>query len=365
MITFTHTNSLNPFYFMKLLLLGIVSSLFLISCTRDNKVKNVDCAFYFWSSNSYFDDGMKSSLKKVQSRKLYIKYFEVDYSEAMGNFPYEKTNFHTYDFYEMDSLTVVPTIFIKNEIFQYNTNATLDKLADNIVFLVDKYNKERFSRLAESNFKEIQIDCDWTKSTKDKYFYLLKKIKQLSQKEISCTLRLYPYKYPEIMGVPPVDKAMLMCYNLIKPLSEKDKNSILDVSELKKYLNKFREYPVHLDIALPIFNWAHVYQNNRFSGLVNLSTSEVSGFAKKTKPMWYEVTKDTVIHDVERIYFRVGDQIKCEDVTKATLDQTITLIKQNVALDDSTTITFFNIDNKTFNNYSHAEISDLFSSFTK
>ena len=86
--------------------------------------------------------------------------------------------------------------------------------------------KKTFDFIAQINSKnkiscqEIQIDCDWTKSTKDKYFYLLKKIKELSKKEISCTLRLYPYKYPEIMGVPPVDKAMLMCYNLIKPLSK-------------------------------------------------------------------------------------------------------------------------------------------------
>ena len=44
-----------------------------------------------------------------------------------------------------------------------------------IVFLIDKYSKERFSNIDNGNFKEIQIDCDWTKSTKDKYFYLLKK----------------------------------------------------------------------------------------------------------------------------------------------------------------------------------------------
>lgn len=365
MIAFTHTNSLNPFYFMKLLLLGIVSSLFLISCTRDNKVKNVDRAFYTWSSNGYFNEDIKSSLKNVKARKLYVKYFEVDYSEAMGNFPFDKTNFGPYDFHAEDSILVVPTIFIKNEIFQYNTHATLDKLADNIVFLIDKYSKERFSNIDNGNFKEIQIDCDWTKSTKDKYFYLLKKIKQLSQKEISCTLRLYPYKYPDIMGVPPVDKATLMCYNLIKPLSEKDKNSILEVSELKKYLDKHRDYPVHLDIALPIFNWSHIYQNNQFSGLVDLNSKEVLGFAKQTKPLWFEVTKDTVIYSDERIYLRVGDQIKCEEITKQTIEETIAVIKQNVALDDTTTIVFFSLDNKTFNRYSHAEISGFYSSFTK
>ena len=350
---------------MKLLLLGIVSSLFLISCTHDNKVKNVDRAFYYWSSNNDYSDNVKSNLKKVKARKLYVKYFEVDYSESMGNFPYDKTDFYSYDIHIEDSISIIPTIFIKNEIFKHNTNISLNKLADNIVFLIDKYNKEKFQNAYNSNFNEIQIDCDWTKSTKEKYFYLLKKIKQLSKKEISCTLRLYPYKYSNDMGIPPVDKVTLMCYNIIKPLSEKDKNSILDVAELKKYLNTFREYPLHVDIALPIFSWSHIYQNNQFSGLINLNSKEVLGFAKQTKPLWYEVTKDTTIYSNNRFYFREGDQIKSEEVTSKVLEETIAVIKQNVALDETTTIIFFNLDDKTFNRYNHAEISNFYDSFTK
>ena len=121
------------------------------------------------------------------------------------------------------------------------------------------------------DFNEIQIDCDWTKYSKEKYFYLLKKIKELSDKKLSCTLRLYPYKYPDIMGVPPVDKATLMCYNLIKPLSQQNKNSILDIEELKKYLNEKKSSPLHLDIVLPTFYWTQLYQNNQFVQLLGLT----------------------------------------------------------------------------------------------
>ena len=113
---------------MKLLFLGIVSSLFLISCTRDNKVKSVDRAFYYWSSNNDYNDNIKSNLKKVKSKKIYVKYFEVDYSEPMGNFPYNKTDFYSYDIDIEDSISIIPTIFIKNEIFKHNTNISLDKL---------------------------------------------------------------------------------------------------------------------------------------------------------------------------------------------------------------------------------------------
>ena len=167
------------------------------------------------------------------------------------------------------------------------------------------------------------------------------------------------------MGVPPVDRATLMCYNLIKPFSEKNKNSILDISELKKYLNKFREYPIHLDVALPVFSWSHVYQNNQFSGLINLNSKEVLSFAKQTKPLWYEVTKDTTIYSNNRFYFRVGDQIKCEEVTSEILEEAITVIKQSVVFDENVTVTLFNLDETTFNHFNHAEINNLYSSFTK
>ncbi len=350
---------------MKKILVLVLFSAFLFSCKNDNKVENVERAFYYWKGNSLGQENL-GQIKKLNLNKLYVKLFEVDYSEARGNFPFEKNRPRYYDFKELDSLEVVPTIYIKNGIFQYNDEKSLDKLADNIVFLINKYSiKVDYSDRKEQvfNYNEIQIDCDWTKSTKDKYFYLLKKIKVLSKKELSCTLRLYPYKYPDIMGVPPVDKATLMCYNLIKPLSQKDKNSILDIEELKKYLNKKKSYPVHLDIALPTFYWTQLYQNNRFAQLVNLSTNEVKSFAKNTKPLWYQVEKDTSIN--YETYLKMGDQLKCEDVSTNTINEAIAIIKKNVKLDKNTTISLFDLDSSTFTQYTNEEISGFYNSFIK
>ena len=350
---------------MKKILVLVLFSAFLFSCKNDNKVENVERAFYYWKGNSLGQENL-GQIKKLNLNKLYVKLFEVDYSEARGNFPFEKNRPRYYDFKELDSLEVVPTIYIKNGIFQYNDEKSLDKLADNIVFLINKYSiKVDYSDRKEQvfNYNEIQIDCDWTKSTKDKYFYLLKKIKVLSKKELSCTLRLYPYKYPDIMGVPPVDKATLMCYNLIKPLSQKDKNSILDIEELKKYLNKKKSYPVHLDIALPTFYWTQLYQNNRFAQLVNLSTNEVKSFAKNTKPLWYQVEKDTSIN--YETYLKMGDQLKCEDVSTNTINEAIAIVKKNVKLDKQTTISLFDLDSSTFTQYTNEEISGFYNSFIK
>lgn len=346
---------------MKKILLLVSCFSLLISCSEETKLQKVNRAFYYWKSGG-FETSEETALKYNNINKLYVKYFEIDYSEAMGNYPLDKTEFSSYNNRDgLDSVSVVPTVFIKNEIFQYNKESDLDKLADNIVFLIDKYNKEKFGdfRIGE----EIQIDCDWTKSTKEKYFYLLKQIKKLSKRELSCTLRLYPYKYPEIMGVPPVDRATLMCYNLVKPLSDANKNSILDLKELDSYLNLRKEYDLPLDVALPIYSWTHWYQNNRFSGLLTIGAKDVQKFAKPIKPLWYEVTKDTTLN--WETYFRKGDQLKCEEIDSKTIKEAIAIIKKNVELKDGCTITLFHLDNYVLKQYSNEEINGFYTAFTK
>lgn len=344
----------------KMLFLGILS-LFLFSCKNDNKVRNVERAFYYWKSDNSLNYATENKLSENKVTKVYVKFFEIDYSEAIGNFPYDKLSSYGELLNGSENISVIPTIFIKNEIFKYNSEKELDILTENIIFLINKKYDDKFKKKKPLN--EIQIDCDWTKSTKDKYFYLLKKIKEKSKKDISCTLRLYPYKYKEIMGVPPVDKVMLMCYNLVKPLTNSNKNSILDIDELKSYLNKKREYPIHLDIALPVFSWSQLYQNNHFQKLITISSSELKTFTKEIKPMWYEVTKDTSLNWGE--YYRVADQIKCEEVSAKIMIDAINIIKTNVSLDETTTIALFDLDDSVFMKYNNEEISSFYSTFSK
>ncbi len=351
--------------FMKKLILGILASFVLLSCSeKADQTIQVEKAAYYWQNSYYYSNEGKNPLLENDIQTLYVKYFEIGYNDARGNYPFSKTPLRKSSILlEGSNIKIIPTIFIKNDIFQYNTTKSLDKLADNIVFLVDKYNQEKFANCAN----EIQIDCDWTKSTQQKYFYLLKKIKELSNKTISCTLRLYPFAYPKDMGVPPVDKASLMCYNLIKPLSDKDKNSILDLDELKKYLKNNKKYPLHLDVALPVFYWAHWYQNNKFVGLADLTEEEVKGFSKVVddpkKSMWYEVSKDTVIN--YETYLRRGDLLKCENVEAQTLIKAAKLLRKHIEFDDKMTVSLFDVQEKQFNKYTHEEISTIYSSFIK
>ncbi len=341
---------------MKITLFFCAIFLTIISCT--NKIKTVERSFYYWKSDNYYLDSKEDLLiKNLYIQKMYIKFFEVDFNEAIGNIPVSKSNFR---YNEKFKFIVVPTIFIKNDVFIKSDKVAIDSLASNIKFLIEKRFKENFEF---TTFSEIQIDCDWTLKSKENYFYFLRKIKSLSKKEISCTLRLYPYKYQTKMGIPPVDRATLMCYNLINPLENHAKNSILDLKELESYLTVNDKYPIHLDVALPIYSWMQVYQNNQFSEVIYNDLKTVKTIMKPIKPLWFEITKDTVVN--YNNYLRVGDKIKYEETTAKKILEAIKIIKKNIRFDKNATVTLFHLDEEQLNNFSNEEISSFYSSFSK
>ncbi len=340
----------------KMLFLGLLG-LCLFSCTN-NKIAHVEKAMYYWKSDSWnLSKGEDSILKKQGIKKLYVKFFEVDHSNMMGNFPISKTSLYIY---QNDSLQIVPTVYLKNSIFLNSDKASLDTLADNVNFLIDKYAKDKFRNVKTPD--EYQMDCDWTLKSKDNYFYFLKKLKGLSKKQISCTLRLYPYKYRKQMGIPPVDKVMLMCYNILNPLQNHNKNSILDLDEFEAYLKGNTGYPKHMDIALPIYSWMQVYQNERFSKVLYTNNARVKKILTEDKPLWFTVNKDTVVNDT---YLRIGDKVKFEETNASKIMKTIKILKQYIKFDNNTTISLFHLDQEQLTNYSNEEISGFYNYFSK
>jgi hypothetical protein len=329
-----------------------------VSCKH--KTVTIQRSFYYWKSDeSSFAGTEINCLKTLAIQKLYVRFFEVETSKIFGVRPVSKTSINfTYESnYEVAKIAqIIPVVFIKTDVLMNISQTGLDSLANNISFLVSKKYKEQVNN---NDFKELQIDCDWTAKTKENYFQLLRSLKKISGKIISCTLRLYPYKYPELMGVPPVDKATLMCYNLNNPLENENKNSILDAGELRKYLDTKNTYPLHLDIVLPLTSWMLCFQNNQFAGILH-NQDAINEIARPVKPLWYTVIKDTVIND---IFLRVGDKIKYEDAGEEQLKEVILLLKDHIHFTGTTTISFFHLDKTILNKYSSETLDHLYDSF--
>ena len=342
----------------------------------------VERAFYYWKSGrSEISETEFDYLKDLKVHKIYLKFFEVEPDSVFGSKPYSKTRIYNLNrnyfsesedtalYKHISKLQIVPTIYLQNKVFYDTSKESLDNLADNIVFLINKMYLENIDTF--TNYKEIQLDCDWTKSTKDNYFYLISKVKSLSQKEISCTLRLYPYKYSDLLGVPPVDRATLMCYNLISPVNNDDKNSILDNNELKSYLNSSKRYPVHLDIALPVYSLVYNYnRKNNFLGVNKLQDSTILQNVRTIKPLWYQMADDVNVYTYNEEYggehtYKAGSFIKVELIDEKLLNGAIELLKENIDFDKQTTITLFSLDERDLKMLKNETLDNCFTAFTK
>ena len=93
--------------------LGLVF-LVLFSCKNKSKIETVQRGFYYWKSNDWhIDSKLDSIMKETKTEKLYVKYFEVEYNDLMGNIPISKNRMRV----DENTFETIPTIFIKNDVF--------------------------------------------------------------------------------------------------------------------------------------------------------------------------------------------------------------------------------------------------------
>lgn len=333
--------------------------LFLLAACQ-KQVPTTERALYYWKNTTNSLTGEeKQALTNLGVQKLYVKFFELESNAEYKVVPTAKTHLKLDE--SLLAVEIVPTIFVRNEVFKTIPTSFIDSLAGKMLQLTDKYYKEKFGD-ASAAYQELQIDCDWTAKTKDMYFALLKALKKQSKKRISCTLRLYPYKYPDKMGIPPVHKVMLMCYNLIGPLENEHKNSILSIEELVPYLKGTKDYPLPIDIALPVFSWMQVYQYDRFVGLLIPPDAKFDTYLEAENDLWFRVKKDTVIG---HLYLRTGDRIKNESISDKILEEAALQLKKYIKLKKPTTIAFFHLDESHINKDNYENLNRLYATFTQ
>ncbi|MEZ4937594.1 MAG: hypothetical protein R2799_08370 [Crocinitomicaceae bacterium] len=309
-------------------------------------------SFYYWKSYDFEWQGEHQKfLNQLNVDKLYVKFFEVEPNASYKAIPIDKT---TLNLNGKSKMEIVPTVYVQNQAFKYYTQENVAELAENIWFLVQKRLESNFNKTL---IREIQIDCDWTKTTKEVYFELLRQIKMKSHLDVSATLRLYPYKYPEIMGVPPVDRVMLMCYNLTNPVKNKSINSVLDVEEFGKYVIEKSSYTIPMDYVFPIFEYKLLYRQGDFQGMIYSDDIQIDQVAEPVSKLWYEVQQDTVI---DRIWFRKGDWIKWERVEEYEIRKVMDLVEDKMKFDSLTTISFFHLDERIMNKTYYENLDYLY-----
>lgn len=322
------------FLIMKLLQI-IIFFLLINSCSKQ---QSHPYGFYYWRTTLQLDSTEKKQLQNSDLPYLYTRFFDVDKNagklQPVGVASSDQT-FAT-------EKTVVPVIFITNRTFYQIKEDEIEFLAQSVSDLIKK--KTEDFKLKPS--PEIQIDCDWTAGTRDDYFKFLKKLKEISGKEITSTLRLHQVKDKSRMGIPPVSKVYLMCYSTTSPLDNSGKNSILDVQLLKNYLNNLQDYPLkNIDIALPVYSWGIVTNHVGKKKLINaLSRKDLtnSNF-RQISDEEAEVVNDGFYFGT---YLNKGFKIKIEEIENAQLDEVVAFLNKKLT---HYNIVYYHLDSKFVN----------------
>ncbi|MCK5725511.1 MAG: hypothetical protein KAH22_01655 [Thiotrichaceae bacterium] len=201
---------------------------------------SIPISYYYWQQ-SY--EVSPLVLKKYAPHRLYIKFLDLAYRN--NQLIINKTKFK-----QEITVNYIPVIYLSNMALKQSKESKIMSLINQAVNRVQH--------------QKIQIDCDWSDSTKDKYFQLLEKLgKQYA--EVSVTIRLHQVKFFERTGVPPVTKGVLMYYNMSDIYDPATQNYILDNSMAKRYLVNFKRYPLALDLALPLYQQVRVIRQGRWA----------------------------------------------------------------------------------------------------
>ncbi|MBC8985869.1 hypothetical protein H9X96_08770 [Pedobacter sp. N36a] len=322
------------FFLFRLLLL--LSFAFLASCSPSGKA---DTAFYYWKQSFSLSQPQQEVIEKAAGHKLYLRFFDIKWNTKENRaYPEAVINLTQ----KISAKQVTPVIFITNQTFEKLTLPGVDSLAEHTQHLLSKLSTDQ-----KLNYQHVQFDCDWSLSTKDKYFHFLKTFKTISNKSLEATIRLHQVKYQIKTGVPPVDRGVLMFYNMGKISAKpEDPNSIYNSKDAATYISHLPKYLLPLDIALPLFSWSIHIRNSeviQVYGKIGKSIlSDVNNF--ETTPNKH-VFKARRSFFTEGVYVKIGDLFKLEETDKDLLDQAAEQLAKHLSKDEKRTIIYYEIGN--------------------
>jgi hypothetical protein len=328
------------------------SILAIAACQR--APKDATPAFYHWKSELTASAEASSFLEAAGTERIYLRFFDLDWNERLRSpAPIAVLQADSYPYPQYDC---VPTLFITNRSLKQlpiqETVPLARRIVDKIMSMADD--------LGIKQIHEVQLDCDWTESTQPIYFRLLRECRDLLAEQgvqLSTTIRLHQLRYPDKTGVPPVDRGMLMYYNMGEVRQWEENNSILNLKAAEPYLID-ADYPLPLDLALPLFRWGVVFREDKMIRLINNLSAEAlqdrTRFFRMTQNR-YEVQKGTFL---QGHYLYKGDFIRLEAVEPDDLEIAVQQLK---AIDWPRRfhLAFYHLDSTIVNNYAPKLLQSL------
>lgn len=245
------------------LLLASLLIVMLAGCRGKESTAQPRRSVYCWQTTfSPNDSAVAAFIRHKHVTHIYLRYFDVVMTNGtpmpnasvsvVGRVP--------------KGVTVTPAVYITNEcmraIGQSHTGAK--DLAEKILQRVGQMT----STLQLGPINELQIDCDWTITTRRTYFDFLSALRDLAHKQrlqLSTTIRFHQLTQP----VPPADRGVLMAYNTGDVRDINNRHPILNIADVKPYLHNLATYQLPLSTAYPIFSWHVLFRSRHFVGILH------------------------------------------------------------------------------------------------
>ena len=329
----------------------LIIILFIFCGCAQEKSQKVNSA-YFWKTIWKLDSAEIAFIKKYNISRIYVRYFDI--VEKNGKIVPNASLIPSQDVVNINC-EVVPTVFIdvnclKNNILEY-TNKIVDR-----IFTMSE-------TLGIKNITQIQIDCDYTANSLNKYYNFLSKLKSILEEKnikLSVTIRLHQLTMP----APKVDYGVLMLYNTGDFRDRNCKNPILDYVDVEPYIKNIKNYNLPLSSAYPNFSWNLLFDGDKFKHILYGEDLSDSIVYKKISENLYKVVSSKEIplslqHNTDVIMLNVGNDVE----VKKSLSKQILKVKQEINKirpNVSDEIIIYDLNSKNINNLSELDYKEVF-----
>ena len=229
----------------------------LLSACSERSATERTRAVYYWSTVLDVDTVKLAFLSAHGVRRMYVRYFDVVQDDGGRPVPNATLRFKTA---VPEGLEVVPPVYLVNECMAGDTAGLAEKIF------------RRVMRMSETNgvkgVRELQVDCDWTRRTRSRYFGFLRTLVALAKSEgmdVSVTIRLHQLSE----APPPVERGVLMMYNTGDFTDITCQKPILDMADAAPYLRRLAGYKLPLASAYPIYSWRILFRGGKYVGIMH------------------------------------------------------------------------------------------------
>lgn len=308
-------------------------------------------SIYHWKTTFNPTESGMGIYREHDIKRLYLRFFDVALDnhwleEQLAPIPIATTVFSQIPSEDMET---IPVVYITLDAMR-DMKGQEAEYADKIVTRVLAMTKRHKIR----NVYEIQLDCDWTGTTRESYFKLCQAARDSLHKQgiaLSVTVRLHQLN--ETL-YPPVDRGVLMLYNTGGLKNTETVNSILDSRNVESYLKKTITYGIPLDYAYPTFAWGVWFSDGKFRAILhNTNFSDEEFYQWQSKNM-YKVIKN---HYLESHALNTGDIIRLEN---SDYEEVLKVKKRVESKLQGYSVILYHLDSANLSQYTYNEIKNIY-----